>query len=893
MRTTVFRYGPEQRQSPNIPWLVDTSARVINVLEHERPTWQATHVRAEALRQTRAAGVPAALLDRVVDTLVDLAVARSVPLSIDDPIDEPGALRRLDGESVYTVPGATRYTSRRILEAEQRIVAHAAHANGRVVAPDVVEIALLEAFANGTQLTPGQTDLVRSMASSGCRVQLAIAPAGTGKTTAMRTLGAAWTESGGTVIGLAPSAAASKALADQLDVPCDTLAKLTWSLDHADQPQPAWAAGIGPNSLVIIDEAGMADTLSLDQVIDHVVRRGGSVRLIGDDQQLSAIGAGGVLRDIEAAHGACRLTEVVRFIDPAEAAASLALREGRTEALGFYLDHDRIHVGDLATLAHQVLDAWTHDQTAGVDALMLAPTRDLVSELNRIAQERLHQERHDSPNVPLADGNTCMAGDVVISRRNNRRLPVGNLDWVKNGDRWRVTDVLRNGSIQVQSLHSRYSVSLPAAYVRDWVDLGYATTIHGAQGVTADTMHGLATGEESRQELYTMLTRGRLANHVYLQVVGDGDPHALAHTEAVHLLTAVERLERALTHDEAPVSATTQLRDQDDPVRLLGPAVARYSDALGVAAEQVVGTDVARHLDESADQIVFWLGECPAWPTLRADLLGLAADGHDPVALLRHAANMGDLDSAHDPAAVLDHRVHLLVPDGSPGPLPWLRGIPSQVVEDPVWGPYLQARAARVDGLADAVRFSAAFARVSPIWLGEMNGSPHPRAVADMAGDIAVWRAAMNVPPADERPTGEPALGDAAVRWQHQLDSRVERAIGSQAGDWARVLPKLDPAIARDPLQLAIARRLQDLERRGMDVTALVNQAIGQCPLPDDHAAAALWWRVASLALKSEQPSGPPPGRGSDVRRPPTVRRPESERAPRMTPGRDGPHLSF
>jgi ATP-dependent exoDNAse (exonuclease V) alpha subunit len=46
------------------------------------------------------------------------------------------------------------------------------------------------------------------------------------------------------------------------------------------------------------------------------------------------------------------------------------------------------------------------------------------------------------------------------------------------------------------------------------VELGYATTIHTAQGITADTMHGLITGPESRQQLYTMCTRGRLSNHI-------------------------------------------------------------------------------------------------------------------------------------------------------------------------------------------------------------------------------------------------------------------------------------------------------------------------------------------------------------------------------------------
>ena len=64
---------------------------------------------------------------------------------------------------------------------------------------------------------------------------------------------------------------------------------------------------------------------------------------------------------------------------------------------------------------------------------------------------------------------------------------------------------------------------LPAGEVQASVELGYATTVHGAQGVTSHTMHGLATGAESRQQLYTMLTRGRTNNHLYLQVVGDGD----------------------------------------------------------------------------------------------------------------------------------------------------------------------------------------------------------------------------------------------------------------------------------------------------------------------------------------------------------------------------------
>jgi hypothetical protein len=119
--------------------------------------------------------------------------------------------------------------------------------------------------------------------------------------------------------------------------------------------------------VIIIDEAGMADTLSLDTAVGFAIDRGASVRLIGDDQQLAAIGAGGVLRDINNIHGALQLTQLHRFTDPAEAQASLTLREGDPRALGFYLDDGRVNVGDLAKITEDAFAAWISDRAAGVD----------------------------------------------------------------------------------------------------------------------------------------------------------------------------------------------------------------------------------------------------------------------------------------------------------------------------------------------------------------------------------------------------------------------------------------------------------------------------------------------------------------------------------------------
>jgi conjugative relaxase-like TrwC/TraI family protein len=375
-------------------WVAQTADHIVAVMEKCRSTWQMWHVRAELERQVRTADVRIDRASLLVDLLVDEVLdRRSVALAAPaDNVEEPDALRRVDGSSVFTVAGADLYTSQRILDAEQRLVAAAGRRDGSAVDESAVDLALLELAANGTALDAGQASLVWQMCTSGARLQLAIAPAGAGKTTAMRALTLAWTQDGGQVVGLAPSAAAAAVLREQTGIRSDTLAKLTWSLQHGDLPD--WAARIGPSTLVIIDEAGMADTLSLDTAVQFVIARGASVRLVGDDQQLAAIGAGGVLRDIKQTHGALHLAELHRFTNPAEAAASLALREGKPDALTFYLNNGRIHVGDLAKTTQDAFTAWVLDRSAGHDAIMLAPTRQLVAKLNRRARD------HRLGNVP-------------------------------------------------------------------------------------------------------------------------------------------------------------------------------------------------------------------------------------------------------------------------------------------------------------------------------------------------------------------------------------------------------------------------------------------------------------------------------------------------------------
>ena len=871
------------------PLLVDerfvalVAERVIAIVESERSSWTIFHVRSETLRQVRASGVALGESDQAVDRIVAHALSPqwSMPITTHRTMPaEPAALRRRDGQSVYATPAATQYTSQRILWAEQRLIDTAGRTGGRTVDANSVTFALLQSMANHEPLNLDQQLLVQEMATSGRQLQLAIAPAGTGKTTAMRALATAWTSSGGNVLGLAPSATAAEELRSHLQdgttrVVADNLAKLVWAIGH-EEPL---ADVVGLETLVIIDEAGMADTLTLDRVVTWCLDQGAIVRLIGDDQQLGAIGAGGVLRDIAATHGALRLDTVMRFTDPAEAAATLALRAGDSGALGYYLDHDRIHVVDPDTATTSLLTAWSADRAKGLDALMLAPTRNQVADLNHAARTTRLNGTLPRREMILADGNAASDGDVVITRRNNRRLTTSSTAWVRNGDRWTITHVHPDGALDVQHLKTHAQITLPADYVTSSVELGYATTIHAAQGVTADTCHGLLTGAESRQVAYTMLSRGRIGNHAWVQV-SDVDQHtAPAAQPLLQPFTATQLLEQVIGRDDAPISATTMRVQADDPVRLLGPAVDCYLDAVSFAADHHVSQVTKDTIDKTAQRL--GLTQADAWPTLRSHLLLVAANGYDPNGILKLTMRFGNLDTARDPAAVIDHRLDLTKANThSPGPLPWLPGIPTQLLTHPDWGPYLKSRHALTQDLASQTL--DAVTDQTPRWARDLPGLD-----PTLVDDIRLWRAAHNTPDTDLRPTGPIRWATPERRAQRHLDHRLE-LVETSIQEWTPRIMETVPTLAGDPRLPALAAQLANLDHNGHDARRILRTAARGGPLPDDHPAEALSYRITHIA---ELPAPPIPWESYDA--PKKKTRPEHYESPSMRPPDRGPTIGF
>ena len=170
-------------------------------------------------------------------------------------------------------------------------------------------------------------------------------------------------------------------------------------------------------------------------------------------------------------------------------------------------------------------------------------------------------------------------------------------------------------------------------------------------------MHGLVTGQESRQQLYTMLTRGRAANHLYLQVVGDGDPHSLIRPDTVAPRTPTEILRQILGRDEAPPqlarcceNSATRLPGCSRPFS--ATPTGSISRPSGWLAPRLFRSSIAKPTRSSLAHLRAVVAN-----SLRAHLLALAAEtGEHPLLHLHEAALGRDLSTAEDMAAVLDWR---------------------------------------------------------------------------------------------------------------------------------------------------------------------------------------------------------------------------------------------
>ncbi|WP_405135570.1 MobF family relaxase [Nocardia sp. NBC_01388] len=872
--STILSRRPAPRRRLTSTQIADIGGRIVATVSAERARWQWHHVRAEAERQLRgllSRDEWATTVDAVVAEALSPrhAVARGDPDLAHEPVlaDVPPLYQRTDRSSVYTSAGTQTYTSVQRLGTTQRLIELSLRVGAHTLAADDVDSAVgayhRDPANAGRRLNAGQVSVITDFARSPWFITTTNAPAGAGKTTAMRVLADAWRTDGGTVLGLAPTAAAAAVLGEAIEARTETVDKLldvlrkhsptTVATDHGDRPfppsLPQWVLEIDARTLVIVDEhVRLGDDKRL-VLFEFLLDRQAPVRCVGDDHQLPAIEASGSAADTADAARASTMTQVVRFASTIEASASLALREGDPSALGFYLDHQRIRSGSPAAVREQAYAGWIADQLAGRDTVMLAATNDIVTALNDQARaDRIARSDNTiSVETELADGLHASIGDIVSTRRNNPRLRLGQHDWVRNGYRWTVTDVHPDGALTVTHLRSGRRTGettvLPADYVREHVRLGYAMTIDSAQGITADTCHVVLTGTESRNQLYVALTRGATTNTVYVTTAIDGSEASFWTEPGLFPRTAIEVLQRILARDNTNASAHTELRDALDPHQRLGHAIDAYHDALTLAAEDALGTERLTALDAHAEHLWPGLTDAPAYPALREVLSLIALSGRNPHEALASALASRELGTAADPAAVLHWRLDTsyAYPRESQ-PLSWVRGLPRNLPGDLV-AEHLRARAHLISHLADQIRADTPgwTATTAPVWARPLLGNDA------LLGELAVWRASRHTIDTDLRPTGP--TGFTAREHDHQrlLDARVTDILGdlhTAIDMWSPLAKRLDARVLDDPWWPQLADKLDAAARTGLDIDTLLTHAANPRPLPDEMPAAALWFRL-------------------------------------------------
>lgn len=628
---------------------------VVEVVGEKRSTWRRWNLMAEASRQTMRWRF-ASMQDReaIVGMIADAAEQASLRLTPPDLATSPAAFRRVDGTSVFRPKHSTVFSSELLLAAEDRLVDRARTLTAPAVSVGSVEKITSRPDAEDRMLSEDQADALMKVAVSGRMLDVLVGPAGAGKTTAMNALRRAWeAEHGrGSVVGLAPSAVAAQVLADDLGIQTENTAK--WWQNHL-----VHGTSFDADQLVVIDEASLADTLSLDRITHLAERAGAKVLLVGDFAQLQSVDAGGAFDLLVADRDdAPELVDVHRFTNAWEKTASLALRHGRTAVIGTYLEHDRIRAGEADLMTDAAYSAWRADRELGMASVLVAKTRDQATALNTRARADLVLDGTlmPGPEVELADGTMTGAGDTIITRRNDRRLRNGK-DWVRNGDAWAIKDVRDDGSVTIRRTGRRFggAIVLPAAYVAEHVDLGYAVTAHRAPGITTDTAHVLVEPTTTRENFYVSMTRGKRSNHAYVVLDRADDSHAAPHPGDNPDATARTVLYGVLQHVGAELSANETITNEHEQWGSIAQLAAEY-ETVAAAAQRDRRATLIRDSGLTEDQANAAV-DSDAFGALTAELRRAGANHHDLDRLLPRLVAARGFGDADDIASVLHHRV--------------------------------------------------------------------------------------------------------------------------------------------------------------------------------------------------------------------------------------------
>jgi len=462
-------------------------------------------------------------------------------------------LRELEQRTIATVTGRAND--------EVAPVSFFARAEGERAAGDRLS-ARLPSGSWGLHLRAEQQRAMDVVTGTG-GVTVLVGEAGTGKSVVLGAARDAWECEGYRVIGTAVAGAAAQRLAGDAGI------RETMTVDALTHRADRGNLGLDSRTVVVFDEAGMADTRRLAQVVELTSRAETKLVLSGDSAQLSSIGAGGLFREIQERAPTASLTEVHRANHAWEREAWGQLRDGDAQrALAAYQAHDRLHIGETREQAgERMVNDWAQARAEHPrdQVVMIADASNHeIDHLNRQAQEHreaageLGAERVQLPERPYA----LAKGDEVLFSAQHH-LP--GQQRVENGTRGQVVAVDERSSsvrVRVEELRPRNVDVNPEDLHR--LRLAYAQHVYKAQGLTTDRALVLNGGwQTDRDTSYVALTRAREQTDIYTSREDLG--RAGVDTDLVDRLADRFReshaQEASITREEQPTAVNEVERD--------------------------------------------------------------------------------------------------------------------------------------------------------------------------------------------------------------------------------------------------------------------------------------------------------------------------------------------
>ncbi|MEE1616988.1 MobF family relaxase [Brachybacterium sp. J153] len=423
----------------------------------------------------------------------------------------------------------------------------------------VVDAERAAAGDDPVQLDDRQIAAARAVAGSSPLVTIE-GPAGAGKTTMLTVAERAIAAEGHRMLTVAPTMKAAQVAQAEIGADGSSLHALlyqhgfrwrtaasgqtTWQrlasgdtdTDGSIYYGPSAAAQLASGDVIVCDEAGMVDVDAMAALLTVADDTGARLALVGDPHQVRPVGHSGAMAlvqaqvpedarvDLHSIHR-FRRADDPRQADTAYAEISRDMRAAATPAkaheVALWL-HEHGHVdrlSDTAAQTEQAAAAWLTAHGAGESIAVLATNNETVDAINTAIQEaRIEAGQLDTTTTAAGrDGAVLHIGDVVTTRRNHR----GEDFTVANREVWTVRDVAEDGTVTLSGGIDQRTEQIPADYAAASVALGYASTIHGAQGVTARRAVTVVSEDTTAAQLYVGMTRGKLENRALVAGADD------------------------------------------------------------------------------------------------------------------------------------------------------------------------------------------------------------------------------------------------------------------------------------------------------------------------------------------------------------------------------------